>query len=325
MAVPGAVTPEIAARQAEMLGNRVKKRLRKQRSAFERQDTDAFRLYDRDIPEVRAAVDWYAGHVVVAGYARSQTDALPDWLERMGEGVRTALDLPADRLHLKSRRTQPAEGPRYERLARTERRHVVREQGLSFWVNVDDYIDTGLFLDHRRTRAMFGELASGRDVLNLYGYTGSFSCYAARGGASSTTTVDRSSTYLEWLQDNLRLNGLDGQRHQGVASTTEAFLHRAARERKTWSLIILDPPSRSTVGGPDGQGLHIVRDARWLVAQTLNVLARNGVLLFSTNHQRFDADFEDLGVTYEEITARTVPEDFRPHTPHRAWMLRRLR
>ena len=322
MTAPGAVTPEIADRQAEMLGNRVKKRLRRQQAKFARRNIDTFRLYDRDIPEVRAAVDWYAGHVVIAGYARAQTDALPDWLDRLGAGVSAALDLPTTHVHLKSRRTQPAQGPRYERMAETNRRIKVREGELRFWVNLDDYIDTGLFLDHRETRAMVRQWASGQDVLNLYGYTGSFTCYAAAGGAKSTTTVDRSANYLEWMRDNLALNALDGPAHRTVRGEAEPFLQRAIEDHRRWSLIVLDPPSRSTVGGPRGDGLDLARDCRWLVEQALAVLAPGGTLLFSTNHQRLDPPLDGLDADVVELTAQTVPEDFRPHTPHRAWRIR---
>ncbi|MEO1337406.1 MAG: class I SAM-dependent methyltransferase [Myxococcota bacterium] len=229
MALPGTLTPEMTARQAEMLGNRVKKRFRKQKKPFERRGIEAFRLYDRDIPEIRAVVDWYGGHVVIAEYARTQTDAVADWLAQMADGVRKALDLPEERVHLKTRRTRPAEGPRYRRLSKTKRRVAVREGALSFWVNLNDYIDTGLFLDHRQTRAWVGSQASGGHVLNLYGYTGSFTCYAAAGGARSTTTVDRSATYLEWMKDNLRLNGLKGRDHRAVQDTAETFLIDARR------------------------------------------------------------------------------------------------
>ncbi len=323
MTLRGAVTPEIADRQGQMLGHRVKKRFRRQKNRFAREGIEAFRLYDRDIPEVRAAVDWYAGHVVVAGYARAQTDVLPDWLDRMGEGVRAALGLAADHVHLKSRRTQPPEGPRYERLAHTERRLTVREGELSFWVNLDDYIDTGLFLDHRRTRALVRDWAAGQTFLNLYGYTGSFTCYAAAGGATTTTTVDRSTIYLGWMRDNLILNGLEGSRHVAARTSAEAFLARAIADGRRWSLIVLDPPSRSTVGGPDGQGLDLARDHRWLVEQTLQVLAPGGTMLFSTNHQALDPQLDGWGLDVVEMTEETIPDDFRPHRPHRSWRLRR--
>ena len=317
----GRVTPEVAARQAEMLGNRVKKRLRQSRGRFARRNIEAFRLYDRDIPEVRAAVDWYAGHVVVAEYARTQTEGVPDWLAQMGEGIQRALDLPPERLHLKTRRTQPKAGARYDRMAATERRFSVREGDLSFWVNLDDYIDTGLFADHRKTRARVGAEAAGQRFLNLYGYTGSFTCYAAAGGARSTTTVDQSGTYLDWMRDNLHLNGLDRPVHRAVRSNTEDFLADAARDGRQWSLIVLDPPSRSTVGGPDGRGLDVLRHHRWLVEATLRVLKPGGTLYFSVNHQRFVPDLGRLPVEVEEITDDTIPEDFRPHRPHRTWRM----
>ncbi|MEM7674486.1 MAG: class I SAM-dependent methyltransferase [Myxococcota bacterium] len=274
---------------------------------------------------------------MVAEYARAQTDMFDDdrggaeraasgsgssrWLALMAEGVRCALDLPEDRVHLKTRRTRPVDGPRYKRLSAKKRRHSVRERGLSFWVNLDDYIDTGLFLDHRQTRAWVGAEAAGRHVLNLYGYTGSFTCYAAAGAAKSTTTVDRSSTYLEWMKDNLRLNRLERRKNDAVQSTAEEFLIDARRNHRRWDLIILDPPSRSTLGGPQGRGLELARDYRWLVERSLDLLSPSGLLLFSFNHQRLEPDLGGLRAKVSEMTTQTVPEDFQPHRPHRAFLL----
>jgi 23S rRNA (cytosine1962-C5)-methyltransferase len=290
--------------QARMLANRVRKSFRKLQPRFERESIGAFRLYDRDIPEIRAAVDWYEGHLVVAEYEREQTRRLP-WLETMGKAAAEALAVPQDRLHLKTRRP----GGKYDRLSSTERRLVVRERDLRFHVNLDDYIDTGLFPDHRQTRVRVREEAPGRKFLNLFAYTGSFTCAAAAGGAAETTSVDGSWTYLDWAKDNLELNGLRGEL---VRSAVDDFLRTAGARR--WSLCVLDPPSYSDFGGST---FDVQRDHRALIDRTLALLTPGGVLWFATHHQRFTPRLDGLRYTEE----RTVPEDFRNQQAHRAFRI----
>jgi len=287
-----------------MLANRLRKNFRRLHPGFERENVGAFRLYDRDIPEVRAAVDWYEGHLVVAEYERQQTRG-GAWLSAIARAAGEALGVPAERIHLKVRRS----GEKYERLSRTGRRIAVRERDLRFWVNLDDYIDTGLFPDHRDTRARVRAEARGSRFLNLFAYTGSFSCAAAAGGALSTTSVDASKTYLDWAKDNLELNG---QRGELVRSAVDDFL-RAAGERR-WTLCVLDPPSFSDFGG---KTFDVQRDHRALIDRTLQVLAPGGVLWFSTNHQRFTPRLDGLRFSEEQ----TVPEDFRNRMAHRAFRI----
>jgi 23S rRNA G2069 N7-methylase RlmK/C1962 C5-methylase RlmI len=299
--------------QAEMLANRARKNFRRLHRAFEREGIGAFRVYDWDVPEIRATVDWYEGHLVVAEYERSQTRDTPGWLEAMGSAAAGALGVPPDQVHLKRRRTRPAQGPRYERLARTGRRIDVRERGLRFWVNLDDFIDTGLFPDHRETRARIRSEAAGADFLNLFGYTGSFTCAAAAGGARTTVTVDTSEGYLSWARDNLEANGAGGDRHQLVREDAGDYLARAGRR---FSLCVLDPPSFSTRAG--AAAFDVQRDHRGLVESALAALRPGGVLYFSTNHQRFEPRLEGLGA--EEITRETAPPDYR-RTPHRSFRM----
>ena len=299
--------------QADMLENRVRKNFRRLHPAFEREGIGAFRVYDWDIPEIRAAIDWYERHLVVAEYEREQTRNAPRWLEQMAAAAATALAVPSERLHLKRRRTRPAAGERYGRLARSGARLSVRERSLRFWVNLDDFIDTGLFADHRETRARIRAESRGLRFLNLFGYTGSFSCAAAAGGASGTVTVDTSNTYLAWARDNLDLNGLAGGPHQLVHEDARAFLASAGRR---FDLCALDPPSFST--RPGAKGLDIQRDHRALIEAALATLVPGGVLYFSTNHQRFEPRLDGLRAT--EITAETAPPDYR-RTPHRCFRI----
>jgi 23S rRNA (cytosine1962-C5)-methyltransferase len=300
-------------RQAEMLANRVRKNFRRLRRPFEREGVGAFRLYDWDVPEIRAAVDWYEGHLVVAEYERSQTRAAAGWLETMGEAAAAALGVGAGHVHLKRRRTRPARGERYGRQGHGGERIAVRERGLRFWVNLTDYVDTGLFPDHRETRTRVRAEADGREVLNLFGYTGSFTCAAAAGGARRTVTVDTSAPYLAWAAENLALNGLAGPRHELVREDARDFL---ARSGPRFTLCMLDPPSFSTRAG--AAPFDVQRDHRGLVEAALAALKPGGVLYFSTNHQRFESRLE--GLRAEEITRETAPPDYR-RTPHRCFRI----
>jgi 23S rRNA (cytosine1962-C5)-methyltransferase len=310
----------MVAQQAQMLANRVKKTFKKLQPAFERRSIGAFRLYDRDIPEIRAVVDWYEGHLVMAEYARTQTAAVAGWLDTMGAAVAEALGVPPERLHLKQRRTRPGEGERYVRLAKDSERLAVREGPLRFWVELDAHIDTGLFADHRETRARVRAEAAGKTVLNLFGYTGSFTCAAAHGGARATTTVDTSKQYLAWAADNLALNGLAGPQHELVRADAREWLEAAAREGRRFGLCVLDPPSFSTREG--APAFDVQRDHPELVAQALRVLEPSGVLYFSTNHQRFEPRLSGLrAAEVRDITGQTVPPDYRNRQAHRCFRI----
>jgi 23S rRNA (cytosine1962-C5)-methyltransferase len=311
--------------QARMLGNRVRKNFRRLHPRFEARRIGAFRIYDRDIPEIRAAVDWYEGHLVVAEYAREQTEGIP-WLQTMAGAVADALEVPRDRVFLKMRRA----GEQYARLARRNQRIAVREGDLRFLVNLDDYIDTGLFADHRETRARVRAEARGQRFLNLFAYTGSFTCAAALGGAVESTSVDASQTYLDWARDNLAENGFTSYApasalrpsraepapphppaHALVRADVGSFLRNAGSRRFT--LCVLDPPSWSD----RETSFDVQRDHRDLIDRTLALLEPGGVLWFSTNHQRFTPRLEGLRFTEEQ----TVPEDYRNRTAHRAFRI----
>ncbi|MDA3896080.1 MAG: class I SAM-dependent methyltransferase, partial [Desulfobacteraceae bacterium] len=230
--------------QARMLANKVQKNYKHLRKRFARQNIDVFRLYDNDIPEIRAVVDWYAGHLVIAEYTRKQTVA--EWLPMMGAAVAQSLDVTRDKVHLKERRAGKQDGQRYERIANTNKKIIMSERDLKFYVNPYDYIDTGLFSDHRNTRQMIREIAADKDFLNLYCYTGSFSCYAAKGGAQTTTSVDRSETAIAWVRENMDLNGISKQGNTLIQAHTFDFLKKAKQENNKYDLAVVDPPSYST-------------------------------------------------------------------------------
>jgi 23S rRNA (guanine2445-N2)-methyltransferase / 23S rRNA (guanine2069-N7)-methyltransferase len=227
------------------------------------------------------------------------------------------LGLQPDHVVLKVRRPQKG-ADQYQKLRDEGRFIEVLEGGLRFLVNLKDYLDTGLFLDHRPTRVMIRDLAEGRRFLNLFAYTGTATVYAAAGGAAATTTVDLSPTYLDWARRNLDLNGFAGPEHGFVRTDCMEWLHRSARDRTTkgaYDLIFLDPPTFSNSKSMEGV-LDIQRDHAQLIADAAALLSRDGILLFSTNLRRFKLD-PDIEAQYEvaDITRQTIPQDFS-RNPH---------
>jgi 23S rRNA (cytosine1962-C5)-methyltransferase len=264
-------------RQSEMLANRVKKRYQHIAKKFEKQRLEVFRLYDWDIPEIRAVVDWYAGHLVVGEYMRRQS--VPEWLPVMGAAVAEVLGVSGEKIHLKERRAGKQDGKRYKRLDYTDRKIVVSERDLKFLVNPSDYIDTGLFSDHRNTRQIVRKLAEGKDFLNLYCYTASFSCYAAKGGAKSTLSVDRSETAVRWARENMNLNGLPLENNKLIQAHTFDFLGRMKRSGKQFDLVVVDPPSYSTTKAHQHE-FNVVRDHPRLLSETMDLMRPGGILFF---------------------------------------------
>jgi 23S rRNA (cytosine1962-C5)-methyltransferase len=313
------ITLEKTIAHAEMLSNRVKSRFQYLSKRFKRQDVECFRLYDWDIPEVRAIVDWYAGHIVIAEYERTQTG--PDWLPHMAVAVGETLGVPPEKVHMKRRHTRTSGKERYARMEKSGERIEVRERGLRFLVNLKDFLDTGLFSDHRDTRLIIKGLAKDNDLLNLFGYTGAFTCAAAAGGARSTVTVDQSGTYLNWARDNMELNGMMGKQHLFIASDAGEFLESARTSGRVFTLAFIDPPSFFTFGEKNID-LDINRDHPMLLKTLLPVMAKGATIFFSTNHQRFEPRMEGLPVKdLVEITPASIPEDYRNRKVHRCWRM----
>ncbi|MEQ8233473.1 MAG: class I SAM-dependent methyltransferase [Gammaproteobacteria bacterium] len=302
--------------------NRLRKNARHLGRWARREGLEAWRVYDRDMPEFPYAVDRYGAwlHVQLFEGKRPFDDAD---IERHRQAIATALEVEPARCVLKLRRRQRGSS-QYEKLDATGEPFVVTERGLRFEVNLAAYLDTGLFLDHRETRAMVRAEAAGKRLLNLFAYTGSFTVYAAAGGAASTLTVDMSQTYQDWTWRNLVLNGLDDRaRHRLLRADVTAWLEGARNEATRYDLVVLDPPSFSNSKRMRGS-FDVQRDQVELVSAAAGLLAPGGRLYFSNNRQGFRLD-ESLQRRWrcEEITAQTVPEDFRRRTPHRCWRITR--
>ncbi|MGH8219296.1 MAG: bifunctional 23S rRNA (guanine(2069)-N(7))-methyltransferase RlmK/23S rRNA (guanine(2445)-N(2))-methyltransferase RlmL [Steroidobacteraceae bacterium] len=329
LARPGAIAS--SGPGARMFANRLAKNLKRLGNWADRSGVCCYRLYDADMPEYAFAIDRYEETQTEAVWLYVQEYAAPSEIEpeavrrRRGEVLATlpeATGVPRARISVRTRR-RTRRGEQYERLGEQGHVHVVVEGGLKFEVNFDEYLDTGLFLDHRLTRARIREGARSARFLNLFAYTGTATVYAAAGGARSTTSVDLSRTYLEWARRNLALNGAADGQHALVQADCRQWLaeHDPARER--FDLIFLDPPTFSNSKRMEGV-LDIARDHPALLAACARLLAPGGLILFSTNAQRFRIA-ESLGALYEirDISAATIPEDFaRNPRIHRAYEVR---
>lgn len=324
---PRPLPPEARSPSAEMLANRLTKNLKALRKWQRDEHIDCLRVYDADLPEYALAVDIYAGEqrwVQVQEYAAPASIDPKKARHRLREAlglIPEILRVPGEQVYFKVR--QPQKGPsQYERLAETGRFHEVAEGGHRFLVNFEDYLDTGLFLDHRDVRRLIATLAPGKRFLNLFGYTGTATIYAAGAGASSSTTVDMSHTYLDWAHSNLILNRIDPDQHELVQADCLRWLDRTAG-RRLYDLIFLDPPSFSTSKRMYGT-LDIQRDHVSLIRSVMRLLDDDGILIFSNNLRRFRIDLDGLSdLEVLDISGATLPRDFaRNPRIHNCWKIR---
>ncbi|MBS0557465.1 MAG: bifunctional 23S rRNA (guanine(2069)-N(7))-methyltransferase RlmK/23S rRNA (guanine(2445)-N(2))-methyltransferase RlmL [Proteobacteria bacterium] len=307
---------------AQMVKNRIEKNFRHLRKQAQREGVECWRVYDADLPEYAAAIDIYGDHLHIQEYAApasiDENLARTRWRELV-RAAGEALGVPRERIALKQRRRGKG-GEKYGRLDERGEFIEVGEGGLRFFVNLHDYLDTGLFLDHRPLRARVRELSNGTRFLNLFCYTGSVSVYAASGGAVETTSVDLSQTYLDWAQRNLALNGFDLARHKLVREDAIDFL---ASRSAMYDLIFVDPPTFSN--SKRAEDFDVQRDHAKLLNLCGERLLPGGLIVFSNNFRRFKLDESALaGFAIREISAQTIPFDFaRSPRIHRAWELRK--
>lgn len=294
-----------------MFEQRLTKRLKHLKKFASRWPTNAFRVYDRDIPDYPWMVDVYAEHVLLQFY---ETQRAENQLDEIPQRIAAFFEIPIEQVHVKIRRRRP--GTQHEKHDVSGIPFTVFEGPHQFWVDLDSYIDTGLFLDHRNLRREVGREVEERvkssrtppKVLNLFCYTGTFSVWAAAAGAH-VTSVDLSNTYLEWAEKNFELNNLKMENHVFERSDVTRWLPQQ-RTSGIYDIVVLDPPSWSRSKKMDTE-FDVQRDHVFLIKHALRLLKPGGVLHFSTNLRNFKLDQEALDTTLEETTHWTLPEDFR--------------
>jgi 23S rRNA (guanine2445-N2)-methyltransferase / 23S rRNA (guanine2069-N7)-methyltransferase len=313
---------------AQMFANRLRKNLQRLEPWSLREGIDCYRLYDADMPEYSFAIDLYgreSRHVYVQEYAAPKSVDETGARERRREVLTVlpdVLSVPVAAVHSRVRRQQKG-SDQYDKQDGSSERHVVHEGGLKFWVNFKDYLDTGLFLDHRLTRGLLREWARDADFLNLFCYTASASVYAAAGGARSTTSIDLSNTYLDWAQENFRLNGFAGERHEMYRADCLEWLEEQAPLGPRFDLIFVDPPTFSNSKRMAGV-LDVQRDHVGMIERAAQLLRPSGRLVFSTNFTRFKLDADALyRFAIEDVSTATVPKDFERHARiHHCYVIR---
>lgn len=307
--------------QALMLTNRIKKNQRKFKSWRKQHQITCYRLYNLDIPEIPLLVDWYDGrlHVGVKMKGQSDPEVENEWIGFLVTQLANNLNVSSQDLFIKYRRQEKG-GTQYTPMASDGKVFEVQEGGHKFVVNLSDYLDTGLFLDHRLTRKMVQKEAAGKRFLNLFAYTGSFTVYAAAGGAISTTTLDLSNTYLEAARINMKRNEFIGPSHRYIKKDIVQLLKQGAM-REIFDLVVVDAPTISKSKSMK-QSLVIQKDYMWMLNTVLQSVAKNGVIFFSCNYSQFKFDFQQIdAATVTDITAQTIPMDFSNRIPHRCYRI----
>jgi 23S rRNA (guanine2445-N2)-methyltransferase / 23S rRNA (guanine2069-N7)-methyltransferase len=302
--------------------NRLTKNLVKTTKWLKNQNTNCYRIYDADLPEYNVAVDRYAGYLVVQEYSAPK-DVPEHKAKRRVQEVMLALPqvtgINSNKIILKVREQQKGTN-QYQKVSQRKETIEVFENGARFQVNLYDYLDTGLFLDHRVTRQLFQQKSKSKDVLNLFAYTGSFSVHAALGGAKSVTTVDMSNTYIDWAKENFKINKLTGA-YEFIQADCLTWLKR---HNGKYDLMFIDPPSFSNSKRMEGTW-DVQRDHIALITDALTCLNTGGEILFSNNLRQFKLDevaLKEIGLSIEDISKQTLPEDFQRNPKiHHCWSL----
>lgn len=324
-AVSSAVLEDVSP-QAEMFANRLKKNVRHLAKWARKNQLDCYRVYDADLPDYAVAIDVYGDYVHVQEYAPpADIDPLKasERLDEVMQIIPAVLGVKDDKVALKLRQKQRGSN-QYESQAALRQRFEVRENDLRFWINLTDYLDTGLFLDHRITRQMLAENSRNKAFLNLFAYTGSATVYAAAGGAKTTTTVDMSNTYLGWARDNMQLNNFVGEQHQFIRADVLAWLNEPATQDLRFDLIFVDPPTFSNSNKMEGV-FDIQRDYSDMLHKVAGLLNPGGEIFFSTNRRDFKLDASTLqGLEIKDISKATLPLDFERNSKiHYCWRIQK--
>ncbi len=325
-------SPEWRAKCAEMFGNRLAKNAKHLRKWAKREGLDCYRVYDQDIPEVPIVVDFYAGAIVLGDYRMHDDDGQrrggDEWLDDMAVTASRVLGIAINEVFVKGRQrlAHHGEGQQYRRLAEDSAHRVVHEAGHTFIVNLSDFVDTGLFLDHRITRVRVANEKFARPVprmLNLFCYTGAFSIHAAAAGMI-TTSVDMSRTYMDWAAANFEENHIDLAAHTLVQSDVQKYLAGAHAANERFEVAVVDPPTFSNSKRMD-YTWDIQRDHGGLLSDVAGLMSPGGVIWFSTNRRKFNLELDKEpafdGATVTDESKATIPPDFRDSKVHHAYRI----
>lgn len=306
------------------LKNKIRKNYRHIRKWAKRTQTNCFRIYDRDIKEYPLAIDYYAGRFCVHYFSSSRDSDEPkkEHADAAVEALRSLFNAEESAIYWRTR-IKREKTEQYEKSGESKEFFSVVEYGIQFRVNLTDYLDTGLFLDHRETRRYVASIAQGKRLLNLFAYTSSFSVHAAAAGASFTKSVDMSNTYCGWGKENFLLNGIPLKSNPIVRADCLKFLDEEIESGAKYDLIVIDPPTLSRSKKMD-QMFDIQIDYVPLITQGLQLLAPNGILFFSTNSRKFSFDaslFPSCSIL--DVSSKTIPIDFHDPKIHRCWKIKR--
>ncbi|HSX10820.1 MAG TPA: class I SAM-dependent methyltransferase [Chlamydiales bacterium] len=308
--------------KSSMLGNRIRKNYRHVRKWAKRTGTDCFRIYDREIGRYPLAIDFYAGRFCVQYFSKDRDNYEPpqELEDETVQVLRAIFGADPEAIYWRSR-IKRAKFQQYEKAAEERDFFPVNEYGVKFQINLTDYLDTGLFLDHRETRRYVASVAKGKRLLNLFAYTCSFSVHAAVSGALFTKSVDMSNTYTEWGRENFLLNGIASKNHPIVRADCLKFLDEEIRSGTKYDLIVIDPPTISRSKKMD-QMFDVQVDYVSLIEKALKLIAEGGVVYFSTNSRRFVFDANRFpGRVILDVSDKTIPIDFHDPKIHRCWKI----
>lgn len=284
--------------------------------------TDCFRIYGKEIRQYPLAIDFYEGRFCIHYFSRSREQEEPDsqLIEEVENALKTVFGDEVKSIYWRTR-AKHKESRQYEKAGESKEFFTVLEYGVKFKVNLVDYLDTGLFLDHRETRKYVADHAQGKSLLNLFAYTCSFSVQAAAAGAKLTKSVDMSNTYIAWGKDNFILNGLPLANNQTVRADCLKFLEEEIKSGKKYDIVVIDPPTISRSKKMD-QLFDIQVDYVQLILKSGRLLNEGGIIYFSTNYRKFVLD-ESLFPQYHftEISHKTIPIDFHDTKIHRCWQI----
>lgn len=296
-----------------MFRNRLIKVYRHLGKQAKRLNISCWRVYDHDLPEFPFCIEFYGDKLYVAEYKRRHGmsgEEHDSWMEQCIELISEILSVAKPAIFLKLRQRKPGRLGQYQKLDIAQHEMIVEETQLKFYVNLTDYLDTGLFSDHRVTRELVKEKAAGKKTLNLFAYTGSFSVYAAAGGASEVVTVDLSNTYLKWAERNMELNNFtDKDKYKFIAADVKQYLKTLPANY--FDIVVMDPPTFSNSKKMGDDFLDIQRDHVVLINDCLNAMNTGGILYFSTNFRKFELDADKINAAViKDITKVTTPFDF---------------